>query len=207
MRKRLGELLIDAKKIDTIQLKSALAHQRRWGKRLGVCLTDLGFLTEMDLISCLSKQLQLPMIDVTRIPSTNITKSLLDQINPQIARKDRIVPLAIKEIKKKRRLILATSEPTNYQIFDDLQFKTGFPIIVMLAPDGDIEWFIRRYYLNETDFLSENYVSGISLSGGAASKEAIDIDPISSVFYDESFTNVSRLYDRGKPPTGDSSDS
>lgn len=207
MRKRLGELLIESGKIDSAQLKSALAHQRRWGKKLGVCLTDLGFITEIELTGFLAQHLRLPMIDVTRIPSSKITKSLLALIGAGFARRERVVPLAVKEIKKKKRLILASSDPTNFSIFDDLQFKTGLPVIAMVAPDGDIDWFIRKYYLNETESLSESYVSGISVLEKNQPPEALAIDPISTVFYDENFTNVSRLYDKSKPSPGDSSDS
>lgn len=207
MRKRLGELLIESGKIDSAQLKSALAHQRRWGKKLGACLTDLGFMTEIELTSFLAQHLGLPMIDVTRIPSSKITKSLLDQIEVSLARKERVVPLALKEIKKKKRLILATSDPTNFSVFDDVQFKSGLPVIIMVAPDGDIDWFIRKYYLNETESLSENYVSGISVLEKTQPPEALAIDPISTVFYDENFTNVSRFYDKAKAKTKDPSDS
>lgn len=207
MRKRLGELLIESGKIDNAQLKSALAHQRRWGKKLGVCLTDLGFITEIELTSFLAQHLRLTMIDVTRIPSSKITKSLLDLIEVGFARRERVVPLAVKEIKKKKRLILASSDPSNFSIFDDIQFKTGLPVIAMVAPDGDIDWFIRKYYLNETESLSENYISGISVLEKTQPPEALAIDPISTVFYDENFTNVSRLYDKSKSTPEDSSDS
>ncbi|MBI5379122.1 MAG: general secretion pathway protein GspE, partial [Nitrospirae bacterium] len=34
-KKRLGEILLEAKRIDHVHLQAALGHQRRWGGKLG----------------------------------------------------------------------------------------------------------------------------------------------------------------------------
>lgn len=194
MKLRLGEILLAEKKIDEAQLKSALAYQRRWGKKLGDCVVDLNFMSEVELVKCLSKHLRIPMIDVTRIEATKINKSVLDLVDLQNVRRHRIIPLAIKEIKKKRRLVIATSDPTNYKVFDEIQFKAGLPLLLMVAPDSDIDWFIRKYYMNETEALPFNYVSGISIIEDSESEPGGPPDPISTIFSDENFTAVSRTY-------------
>lgn len=195
MKLRLGEILIAENKIDEAQLKAALAYQRRWGKKLGDCIVDLNFISELELIQCLSKHLRVPMIDVTRIEASKITKSILDQIDLQSVRRHRIVPLAIKEIKKKKRLVVATSDPTNYKVFDEIQFRAGLPLLLMVAPDSDIDWFIRKYYLNESEALPFNYVSGISIiEDSNADGHKGPPDPISTIFFDENFTAISRMY-------------
>ncbi|PIR23367.1 MAG: hypothetical protein COV44_03185 [Deltaproteobacteria bacterium CG11_big_fil_rev_8_21_14_0_20_45_16] len=195
---RIGEILLAEGKIDEVQLKSALAHQRRWGKKIGSCLIDLGIISEIDIVQALSRALRLPLIDVTQVQSDKITKEILDTISLATGRKHRIIPLALKVIHRKMRLVVATSDPTNYAVFDDVQFKAGHPLLVMLAPDSDIDWFLRKYYMNEGEALPQNYVSGISL---IQSRDDVDFDPdrmktdpVSDIFFDEEFTGVSKVY-------------
>lgn len=195
MKLRLGEILLAEKKIDEAQLKSALAYQRRWGKKFGDCVVDLNFISELELVQCLSKHLRIPMIDVTRIESSKITQSVLDHIDLATARKHRVVPLAVKEIKKKKRLVIATSDPTNYAVFDEIQFKAGLAILIMVAPDSDIDWFVRKYYMDEGEALPFNYVSGISIiEDSQDGEDRPPPDPISTIFFDESFTSISKTY-------------
>ncbi|TVQ77386.1 MAG: hypothetical protein EA369_09335 [Bradymonadales bacterium] len=193
---RLGDILIAEKKIDPAQLKSALAYQRRWGKKLGDCIVDLGIMNEIEIMEILSRHLRLPLIDLTRLDSTKVTKEILNSVSVQISRKKRVVPIALREIRNKRRLVIATSDPTNYETFDEIQFKVGLPIVLMIAPDSDIDWFIRKYYLNEGDALPENYISAISMIKPNTKEESedpdrLETDPITNIFFDEEFTGMS----------------
>ncbi len=202
---RIGEILVAEKKIDQVQLKSALAHQKRWGKKLGDCLVDLGFISELDLVRTLSRFLRIPLIDLTRLDASKITKEILNLIPLPVARRVRAVPLATKEIKRKKRLVVATSDPTNYAAFDEIQFKAGLPLLLMIAPESDIDWFLRKYYMNDGDALPYNYVSGISLIQDKTVdeiSEEIEMDPISSIFFDDQFTGVSKS-GALKPDRGD----
>lgn len=192
-KRKLGEILIEEGKIDELQLKSALSHQRRWGKRLGECLVELKFLTEIDLAHSLSVALKVPVIDLTKISPEKITNELLNRISLAIVRKHRIVPIAEKEVRGKRRLVLASSDPTNVSVIDDIQFKTGTPVLLMVAPDSDIEWFIRKYYLGELEALSSNFVSGISVIDPKEKEDNIALEPVSSIFFDEAFTGIRQV--------------
>lgn len=189
---RLGELLIQENKIDETQLMSALGYQRRWGRKLGECLIQLGFIQEIELCQTLSKVLRVPLIDLSKIDNSRITKDLLNFINLQVARAQRIVPLAVKEIKGKKRLVVATSDPTNFKAMDELQFRSGLPILPMVCPDSDVEWFIRKHYLGETDSLPLNYVSGISPMPETQDKD-FQVDPVSSIFFDAEFTGMTNI--------------
>jgi len=192
-RVRLGEILIQEGKLDTTQLQAALAYQRRWGKKMGECLVQLGFISEVELCHTLSKALRIPLIDITKIDPGRITRELLNHITIQSARANRLVPIALKEIRHKKRLVVATSDPTNYRLFDELQFKSGYPLLVMVAPDSDVEWFIRRYYMGETETLPINYISGINVMDDETTEGAAIPDPISSIFWDANFTGITNF--------------
>ena len=73
-RKRLGELLVQAKIIDETQLKTALAEHPRWGTPLGLTLLSLGMVREKTLVRALSHQLNIPSID---LETTGVSKGVL----------------------------------------------------------------------------------------------------------------------------------
>src|SRR5262245_52435027 len=64
---RIGELLIEHKMISEEQLKTALAEQKRSGRKLGRVLTDLGFVREEVLHDLLAQHLQIPFVDVRQL--------------------------------------------------------------------------------------------------------------------------------------------
>ena len=66
MRKkiRIGDLLVQNKIISEGQLQGALAEQKKTGRKLGRTLIELGYLTEEDLLGFLSRQLDIPYVDL-----------------------------------------------------------------------------------------------------------------------------------------------
>ena len=64
LKMRLGDLLVQESIITEKQLQAALDDQRNNGRKLGVTLIDLGFLSERDLHEFLTKQLNIPLIDL-----------------------------------------------------------------------------------------------------------------------------------------------
>ncbi len=63
---RLGDLLLEYKVISKEQLETALADQRKSGRRLGRVLIENGYLTEDALLDFLSRQLRIPYVDLRR---------------------------------------------------------------------------------------------------------------------------------------------
>ena len=61
---RIGDVLVQAGAISEEQLRFALAEQKQSGQRLGRVLTDLGYVDEDQLLSLLSKQLEIPFVDL-----------------------------------------------------------------------------------------------------------------------------------------------
>ncbi|GBD99507.1 bacteriophage N4 adsorption protein B [bacterium BMS3Abin07] len=143
-RKRLGDMLVEAGLIDNIQLQAALANQKQWGMRLGAALLELKFISEKDLASFLEKQLD---IECITIMSRELSSDLTDAIEPEIAKKYVIFPLEVDE----REIVIATSNPLDLQMLDDLQFRLGRSIKPQLALESEIKRAIRFYYDNIRD--------------------------------------------------------
>ena len=82
-RRKLGDMLVEARLINREQLESALKHQQVHGGRIGSILVTLGHLKEERLRSTLGRQLGVDMADVesfdpspevlTRIPENSVS--------------------------------------------------------------------------------------------------------------------------------------
>ncbi|MGB0834556.1 MAG: GspE/PulE family protein [Psychrobium sp.] len=66
LRMRLGDLLVHENIIAEDQLMDALKSQKTTGKKLGAALIDLGYLTEVQLLTFLAQQLNVEFIDTAQ---------------------------------------------------------------------------------------------------------------------------------------------
>ncbi|MEW6110224.1 MAG: hypothetical protein AB1632_13820 [Nitrospirota bacterium] len=139
-RKKLGELLLEAGLIDEMQLKSALSYQGEWGGRLGTIVIMKGFVTEQDLVSVIERQLGLSCISLDNIekPSDEVLK----MVNVDIAKKFGIFPIKLEG----KSLMIATADPTDLKMLDDIGFMLGVRIKPRLALESDIQRAIETHY-------------------------------------------------------------
>lgn len=145
-KKRLGDLLVEAKVINQEQLGKALEEQKskKSGKKLGAVLIDLGIVTERQIIEALKTQLKIESVELSgvRIPE-EITK-LTDE---QLLRKYNLIPFGFSE-KNPNILKVAMADPLDIRAIDDLSIITGFQVERYVAGVGDIAAAIDRYYGN-----------------------------------------------------------
>jgi MshEN domain len=155
--KRIGDLLIEAGLINESQLKTALAEQKTWGGRLSNHLVSLKFITEEKLIKFLSQKLKIKYVDISKI---KIEPSVVALIPKKISVKYNIFPLGIKTEGGKKILFIATSDPTNPEAIDEIQFLTGHTVRPVLAADQDILNAIEEYYKPDAQqILNERIIS------------------------------------------------
>lgn len=189
-KKRLGDVLLDSGEIGQGQLTTALNYQQRWGVKLGRALIDLGFVKEKKLYETLSESLKIPIIDVSRLRPESITAKILGCIPEKVAKKNRIVPLLIQKLQSKDRLVVATSDPLNYEALKEVRFTSPLPLYVMIAPDTDIDWFINRYY--ERRRVAKNYVSVVQMK--RIGQDEHNIQVVESIFEDSMFDSNTKVY-------------
>ncbi|MFH0789075.1 MAG: type IV-A pilus assembly ATPase PilB [Pseudomonadota bacterium] len=139
--KPIGELLLREKKITAGQLKEALAEQKRQNglPKIGSLLIQKGYMDEETLLSFLSKQFGLPVIDLTRF---EFKPGCINLIPNNIARKYEIIPLG----KEGSTLKMAISDPSNIFAIDDLKFLIGSNIKLFLATEKDLKEALDKYY-------------------------------------------------------------
>ena len=140
-RSRIGELLVKDGRIDSTQLQSALAHQRRWGGRLGRAIVHLGFMQEPAVLEVVGRQLG---VEVVEIGDRTIPAEVLRLVPERLVRERRVLPLARLAEGRRGPLVVALAEPGNLGVVDEIAFATGLQIRPVLASEADLERAIAR---------------------------------------------------------------
>lgn len=142
IKKRLGDILVEAGKINNYQLNQALQSQKVLGKKLGEVLIDLNILTEEEILDAIEEQ--------TGIKKVNLNETIFDRrviklVSQNLCEKYTLIPFGMNENKIK----VALSDPLNIYAVDDLSISTGFEVESYLSNKSDINKFIQLYYSSE----------------------------------------------------------
>jgi general secretion pathway protein E len=169
-REPLGEILVRDGSITRDQLQRGLVRQREIGKRLGEALTELGYVSEEDVVKALTRQfgvrhLALASLSITPVP-------IRDRLSPKYMREHKVFPVEVKD----GGLTVAMSDLTDPYTLDDLRLSTGFAITVCLAKEREIIEAIDQYY-GEGQTTIEKIVKGYSEEeGGGSGEDREDVD-------------------------------
>ncbi|GAB4547807.1 MAG: type IV-A pilus assembly ATPase PilB [Thermodesulfovibrionia bacterium] len=139
MAVKLGQLLLDNKLITEGDLKRALEAQAKNGERLGSALVKLGIISEEQLLTFLSKQFGVPLVDLSEY---KIDPSVTKFIPHDIATKYLIFPIA----KVGATLTIAMADPSNIFAIDDIKFMTGYNVEPVVASETAIRAAIAEHY-------------------------------------------------------------
>jgi type IV pilus assembly protein PilB len=139
MAVRIGDLLLKEKRISPAQLQEALNYQKANGGKLGLNLVKLGFVTDEEITSLLSKQYGVPSINLTQF---EIDASVIKLIPADTAQKYQIIPLS----RSGATLTIAITDPTNVFAMDDIKFMTGYNVEPVVASETAVTDAIKRYY-------------------------------------------------------------
>lgn len=137
-RRRLGDLLVDAKVITEEQLQDALARKES-GERLGDVLIRDHLVTEQTLIEVLEFQLGIPHVSLGQFP---IDPDIIQLVPKEIAKRYLLVPLR----KEKNKLFIAMADPMDYFAIEEVRMLTGFKVEPCIATKQDIYKTISKYY-------------------------------------------------------------
>lgn len=143
-RNRIGEVLVKARVIDEMQLRSALAQHDQWGGRLTRIITDMGIASEDTLTQAISQGL-----GVQRVQLSSVTKDLgaLAKLEVGFAEQKGVFPVALRDNGK--TLMLAMADPTDLQTIDQVAARSRTRVIPVVAGDQEIQHAILRHYRNQ----------------------------------------------------------
>jgi CheY-like chemotaxis protein len=151
-RKRLGEILLEAKVVDEGQLQAAL--QRHWstGRRLGDILKDLGMVTERDIAVALARQFGIKT--VSNIAKASFSAELLALFDGETAIDKSLFPLKIEG----NTLYLAMVNPLDMETIDNLSFKLGMRVVPCVTTPTEIQSAVNQHYFN---IVEQSHVSDV----------------------------------------------
>ncbi|HKR51720.1 MAG TPA: hypothetical protein VJT72_19480, partial [Pseudonocardiaceae bacterium] len=136
---RLGQILVRAHIVTAEVLEEALARATAERQRLGEALIAMGAAMATEVLRALAEQQTLPFLSAEELPST---PPALRNLSPKYLRQYVACPVALEGAV----LTVATAEPTNPQLLDELQQGLGLTVRLCVAPAAAILEAIERAY-------------------------------------------------------------
>ncbi|MGK0248541.1 MAG: MSHA biogenesis protein MshE [Oleispira sp.] len=184
---RVGDLLVEKGLITEAQLMDALAEQKRTGKKIGRVLTDLKFVSEDKLLSCLSDYFHYPYVDLNRY---RIQADIVRILPEAYARRYRCIVLA----EQANGVLIGLSDPTDLMIIDDLQRQLKQPVLPAFISEDNLLTTLDSIYRRQDEIasiagelegeLSESDFDIKNLALGIDSSEAPVVRLLQSIFED-----------------------
>ncbi len=143
---RIGDLLVKNKIISEKQLMTALDEQKKSGYKLGRILLELGFVSEDQMLDFLSRQLQIPYIDLKQY---KLKPEIVKKVPEDISRKYRAIALA----ERSDSFLVGMLDPTDIFAIDKLSQSFNKPIRLAVLREGDLQRTIDTVY-RKTDEIS-----------------------------------------------------
>ncbi|MEA3560274.1 MAG: ATPase, T2SS/T4P/T4SS family [Candidatus Omnitrophota bacterium] len=139
LKERLRDILINGRLITPEQLNEAIGVQKKKGGHLASILVNLGYIGEKDLLLTLSRELNIPPADLSKL---EISPEIIKLIPKHMAEHYGIVPIS----RIGKTLTVAMSDPLNVFAMDDVKVLTGFSIRPVVSTEKSIVQAVERYY-------------------------------------------------------------
>lgn len=136
---RFAEVLLKAKLIDEMQLKSALAHSEQWGGSLARAVAELGFAEEDTLVETLSKYMRVPVMHLGNVLKDN---TALRTLGVDFCEKHGVFPVSLKD----RTLTLAMIDPTDLKVIDDAGSMARVRVFPVMTAETEIRTAIAKHF-------------------------------------------------------------
>lgn len=135
----IGTLLVDQGLISREQLVDAMTETVSGGERLDRVLIRKGLVTRDQILQTISSQFHMPVVD---LDTTEVDPAVLAAIPSRLV--FRLHCVAIR--REDSRLVVATSDPFDLAVLDELKLVTGCSIELALADEDDLRKFIRAHF-------------------------------------------------------------
>jgi type IV pilus assembly protein PilB len=142
--RKIGQIFVDMGFITDEQLQLLLEEQQQQpGALLGKLAEDMALITDEQLAQALGEQMHMKVVSLADM---QISKELLDRLTETMAQLYRVIPIRFDG----HRLTVATCDPQNLTIQDELRTFLGLDIEMVVATEREIKAAIERYYSSES---------------------------------------------------------
>lgn len=137
----IGQYLVENNLITQEQLENILQAQReaQGQKRFGDVIVELGYMSEVRFAQALAGKLKVAYVDLERV---NIDFEAVRKIPEALAKKHTVIAINIQG----KRLTVATDDPINFNILEDIKVFTGMDTVPVLATRTAINKAIGKHY-------------------------------------------------------------
>ncbi len=138
--RRIGQIFVDMGFISDEQLEMLLEEQQqRPGTLLGKIGLELNMLNEEQVIQALAEQMGMQVVE---LGDTVIPHEVINRMSESMAQLYRAVPIQFEG----NRLTVATCDPQNITIQDELRSLLGHEIKIVIAGETDVRKTLEKYY-------------------------------------------------------------
>ncbi|HHX57488.1 MAG TPA: Flp pilus assembly complex ATPase component TadA [Clostridiales bacterium] len=171
----IGQYLVENNLITQQQLENILQAQReaQGQKRFGDVIVELGYMSEVRFAQALAGKLKVAYVDLDR---TEIDFEAVSRIPEALAKKHTVIAVNIQG----KRLTVATDDPINFNILEDIKVFTGMDTIPVLATRTAINKAIGKHYsMQNVDSVLEGVSQFVEEdSDDDGSKDRVESAPI-----------------------------
>lgn len=144
MKKRLGEMLVDAGYLSTEKLLESIGEQKKSGLKLGQYLVRQGLVSEKQIVELVSAQLKIDTYDSGKHP---LDVSLSEVIPQDVAKKYRVVPVR----RKGNLLTIAMDDPMDISAVDAIEIYTNLEVEAVIATEKEVDHLTAILYSAHSD--------------------------------------------------------
>ncbi len=147
--RKLGQIFVDLGYINDDQLEMLVEEQSQsqGGQLIGRIAMDMGLVTDDELIASLGEQFRLQTIDLDGIDREIIDGPHREAVSDSMAQLYRVIPLQLND----NVLTLATCDPQNIAMQDELRRFLGYEIRLLVASEPLILKLIDKYFNEDSE--------------------------------------------------------
>lgn len=173
---RIGDYLVNQGLITDEQLQKVLQAQREsnGAKKFGDVVVELGFMTEINFTKALAGKLRVQYVD---LDNADINTDAVQKVPEALARKHTVIAIAVTG----KRLTVATNDPVNFIVLEDIKVSTGMDTVPVLATTTAINKAIGKCYsMQNVDSVldSVNELAAKNSAEEEESKDRVESAPI-----------------------------
>src|SRR5262245_50156365 len=143
--RRIGQIFVDMGFVSDEQLEMLLEEQQqRPGTLLGKIALELNLLNEEQLVQALAEQMGMQVVE---LGDYQIPPDVLKKLTESMAQLYRTVPIRFEG----NRLTVATCDPQNITIQDELRTLLGHEIKVVICGETDLKKTLDKFYSSDKD--------------------------------------------------------
>ena len=134
-----AEVLVDKGLVSVEDIDSAQRLHEEKGLRLDQALIENGAITERAFLEVMAERFDFEIVD---LPNEEIENDAIRSLPSRFVYRNHLAPISCKDVKIK----VATSDPFDLYIFDEIKLLTNLEVSPVLAPKDEIDKIIKDHY-------------------------------------------------------------